>query len=226
MKYACNSFVSVEKPVELIEGIAEKYFGDFIHATRKHKVRMNGFAIILFSVFRMISDNCFNGKKIFSADMNDLEGRYDAFGKAGILFEFSTDNNRNALMYGDSKVGVRTLKAVVRYLEEKGFMTHEKGFCIRKNADGFNPYKLGLEYINFRKFAEIFNKFWDELNDLFDEVEVEVKVKKSCGVTFVKIAVAVKSVANAIAGIPVMKVNSCYMPVWSWENKWSLGKAS
>ncbi len=225
MKYACNSFVSVEKPMELIEKIATNKFGGFIKATRKHKVRMNGFALVLVRILEMIAYN-YKELKNIRLDIKDEETRYNTFGKAGMLLEFSVDNNRKALMYGENKVGVRTLKAVVGFFEEMGWMSHQKGFRIRNNADGKNPYRLGLEYIDFHKFVKIYEEYFDELNELFEVVILECKVKKSCGVTVVKVAVVVKSVANTIAGIPVMKVNSCYKPVWSWKNNWSLGKAS
>ena len=194
MKYACNSFVSVDKPLELIEKIVTNKYGDFINATRKRKVRMNGFALVLVRILEMIAYN-YNELKNINLDIRNEENRYNAFGKAGVLFEFSVDNNRNALMYGENKVGVRTLKAVVGFFEEMGWMSHQNGFCIRNNADGKNPYRLGLEYIDFLKLVKIYEEYFDELNELFEVVILECKVKKSCGVTVVKVAVAIKPVA-------------------------------
>ena len=225
MKYACNSFVSVETPVELIEKIAMRYekFEDFINATRKRNVRKNGVALVLVRILEMIAYN-YNELKNINLDIRDEENRYNAFGKAGMLFEFSVDNNRNALMYGESKVGVRTLKAVVGFFEEMGWMSHQNGFCIRNNADGKNPYRLGLEYIDFNKFIEIYDEYFNELNELFEVVILECKVKKSCGVTVVKVAVAIMPVA--VKGVArVASGGNIAMPV-NGGNSWIFADVS
>lgn len=196
-KYTCNSFVSVEKPVELIEKISEKHFESFINSTRKRNVRKNGFTLVLIRILELIAYNYADIKKM-KLDKDDKASRYDVYGKAGYIFEFSRDNNNTALLYGDKKVGIKTLNDVMNYLEQNDFMTHENGYCMRKNATGFNPYKLGMEYLNFSKFIEIYDEFFDELNSLFEVVVLTGKVKNTCGMIFDKIAMKLYSITKGL----------------------------
>ena len=50
------------------------------------------------------------------------------------------------------------MKKALEFLESEGWTTHRKGYNARKNTNGVNPYKLGVECINYEKFSSLYHE--------------------------------------------------------------------
>ena len=113
MAVFCNEFVDIDKHCKNVESFVKDNFNSFIKNGRKWRPAERTLSFIFTNV-------------LLETHQKQDSGNY-------LNFTYSRDNNQKACSYAGYKIGVKSMKKALEFLESEGWTTHRKGYNARKN---------------------------------------------------------------------------------------------